>query len=63
MRAFLKKLAQRAGGRGMPKIDDVFWLAGASLIATGAAIERLSAGLIVAGVFLLILSIGGTRAS
>jgi hypothetical protein len=57
----LKKLAHRAGQLRLPG-NDVFWLAGAGLVASGAALERLSAGLIVAGVLLLIVAIGGERA-
>jgi hypothetical protein len=41
---------------------DLFWLAGAGLVAGGAALERLSAGLIVAGLLVLVLAIGATRA-
>jgi hypothetical protein len=43
--------------------SDVFWLAGAGLVAAGAGLERLSAGLVVGGIFLLVLGVGSvTRA-
>lgn len=43
--------------------SDVFWLAGAVLVAVGAGIERLSAGLIVGGILLLAVGVGSvTRA-
>lgn len=61
MLARLSKLARRAGRLGVP-VNDVLWIAGAGLVATGAALERLSAGLIVAGVLLLVCAIGGARA-
>jgi hypothetical protein len=43
--------------------SDAFWLAGAVLVAVGAGIERLSAGLIVGGILLLAVGVGSvTRA-
>lgn len=43
--------------------SDAFWLAGAVLVAVGAGLERLSAGLIVGGAFLLAVGVGSvTRA-
>lgn len=43
-------------------VDDVFVLVGIALVSAGAALERLSAGLIVAGLLLLAIAIGGERA-
>jgi hypothetical protein len=41
--------------------SDVFWLAGAGLVAAGAGLERLSAGLIVGGAFLLAIGVGSVK--
>lgn len=42
--------------------DDVFVLVGIGLVSAGAALERLSVGLIVAGLLVLAIAIGGERA-
>lgn len=48
---------------GLIPPSDLFWLAGAGLVSAGAALERLSAGLVVAGVLLLAVGVGSvTRA-
>jgi len=49
-----------AARRAVPAAD-LYWVAGAGLVAAGAALERLSAGLIVAGLLVLVLAVGGTR--
>lgn len=60
MRSRLLKLAQSAG-RFRMHADDAFWLAGAGLVSTGAALVYLPAGLIVAGGLLLVAAVGGAR--
>lgn len=51
-----------AGASRLPA-SDLFWLAGAGLVSAGAGLERVSAGLIIGGLFLLVLGIGSvTRA-
>ena len=57
-----KTLRRLAAARRRVPAGDLFWLAGAGLVAGGAALERLSAGLIVAGLLVLVLAIGATRA-
>lgn len=48
--------------KGGSVLDDVLVFGGIGLVSYGAALERLSAGLIVAGLLLIVLAVGGSRA-